>query len=143
MTVDSEATIRPLLVTARPRISFINLQNDLVHAVILVRASGGEKFVFDPTGEQHGVLPEHRFLPWTTYKEYYVMKQEHWIGRTTFAYSLTIKEIIDLTADESDTWSQYRAVVEVVSRDWVEAHGGLDLLERIRESIGGPWVRTP
>jgi hypothetical protein len=123
--------------------AFANLERDLVHAVILVRTSGGEKFVLDPTGEQHGVLREHRFLPWTAYKDLYVMKQMHWIGRATFSYALDIEEIVDRTAEESEAWSFFKTIVHVTTDQWLAVQGQFNLLERIKGSIGPPWVKAP
>lgn len=54
------------------------------HSVMLLTTSDGELFVLDPSGEQFGFPREHRFLPWKTYKELYVVERENWTGEATF-----------------------------------------------------------
>lgn len=149
-TVDPLATVEPLQVTGRPRIAFeksdgTSIDAGLGHSIILICTSGGEKFVLDPTGEQYGVLRQHRFLPWRVYKDMYTMKREPRAGHTTITKTWSCAEVINLLSrtKEGEVWSPLHHIVDRSLDEWIQAGGSFDLVERIKQNMRRPRVVSP
>lgn len=141
--VDSKAVLRPLLVIPRPQIQFEDQKVNWVHIVILIQTSCGEAFIFDSTGEQHGVWKYHRFSTWNFYRYYYVMPQEYWSTGVTFACDDNFEGLRQQTLEESKLWADYMTLVDAVADEWFHTPGEVDLLERMKDHLGRDWARPP
>jgi hypothetical protein len=141
-TVDEFASICPLAVAARPRIAFANLATSLEHWVFLVSTSDGEKFILDPTGEQYGILREHRFLPWAVYKELYVMRG-HRPGYPTCKCPASMDQLVEQVETDSILWASLRDILTVTLGQWLAAGEEFDLIQRLKENMGQPRAAAP
>lgn len=90
--------------------------------------------MLDPTGEQYGILQEHRFLPWTVYKEHYVMAG-HRAGYTTFKGGLSFEQLEQITEANSGVWTRLRLIMRATLHQWLAAGETFDLVEKLKANI--------
>ncbi|KAF2999829.1 hypothetical protein E8E13_006998 [Curvularia kusanoi] len=114
-----------------------------VHSVILIQSLKAGNFILDPAAEQYGHPPEHRFLPWRTYKRLYVLTKNKWIGSETWYTGPKIEH--DLSHDPHG--EQYlRHVQNVILRcieSWLRRmeKGGLSLRQDLGDEVCGQQMR--
>jgi hypothetical protein len=110
-----------------------------VHSLLLLTTASKDRYVLDPTGEQTGVLREHRFLPWTEYKRLYVVPQGavYWTGSSTFACQAPwyADEIGEAVIDVHPVWADVTRRLAAVLEEWKTAGEQGDLVELARRHL--------
>jgi len=133
--VDPKATVQWLWVIPRRRLQFklSNSRVPLIHSVLLITSPLAGKFVLDPSAEQYGIPPEHRFIRWQYYRDQYVMRKEQHYGTQVWMVAHNDdQDLEDSTGSTPKFWKKVRVELDTSVDTWlglVTARGGLTLKE--------------
>jgi hypothetical protein len=148
--VDPKATVQWLFVIPRRRLQFTvsGSKAPLVHSALLVRSPLSGEFVLDPSAEQFGIPPEHRFVCWQYYRDQYVMRPEQHYGTQTWMVADNGEE--DLKKGDfpyAEFWRKVRVELDTSVDTWLRRvtkkgdltlQKGLDDKENTKEQA--EWV---
>ena len=133
--VDPKATVQWLWVIPRRRLQFTfpDSRVPLIHSVLLITSPLVGKFVLDPSAEQYGIPPEHRFIRWQYYRDQYVLRKEQHYGTQVWMVAHNgDQDLEDSTGSTAKFWRKVREELETSVDMWlgrVTARGGLTLKE--------------
>lgn len=121
-TVDPQAQVYQMVVAPRRRFQITNDSGEIAgtHSLFLISSPLAGNFILDPTAEQYGIPREYRFLPWSVYKQLYVIDQAKFSGAAV--WSIHFEQYADhLTrSDDWEYWKSVRTVLDIQTTTWLQ-----------------------
>jgi hypothetical protein len=121
-TVDPQAQIYQMVVAPRRRFQIMDYTNTIAgtHSLFVISSPLAGDFVLDPTAEQYGIPREHRFLPWSVYKQLYIIDQKKYRGAAVWSTNFSpYVEYLQMSASW-EFWTSIRAVFDKQIAAWLE-----------------------
>ncbi|KAJ4399225.1 hypothetical protein N0V91_009598 [Didymella pomorum] len=120
------AQVLPMVVVPRRRFQLLVADNGnfaCTHAVLLIIFLLAGKFILDPTAEQYGFPHKHRFLPWSVYKDLYVVDATKFRGAAVWstrfdAYMRSLQE-----GENFAFWDSVKDGLDVQVAAWLKDCG--------------------
>ncbi|KAJ4332092.1 hypothetical protein N0V87_008653 [Didymella glomerata] len=122
MEVDRQTQVYHMVVAPRRHFQITSAGNHTAatHSLFLICSPLGGKFIFDPTAEQYGIPREHRFLPWSVYKQLYIIDLEKFHGVAVWSVDFSGYQHWLERSDNWTFWSSIGAVLDAQTDVWLQ-----------------------
>ncbi|KAJ4371073.1 hypothetical protein N0V86_008768 [Didymella sp. IMI 355093] len=120
--VDPQAQIYQMVVAPRRRFQIMDDSNIIAgtHSLFLISSPLAGDFVLDPTAEQYGIPREHRFLPWSVYKQLYIIDQRKYCGAAVWSTNFYTYVALLQKSARWEFWTSIRAVFDKQTAAWLQ-----------------------
>lgn len=121
-TVDRQAQVFQMIVAPRLRFQLTSDGSHIAatHSLFLISSPLAGDFILKPTAEQYGIPREHRFLPWSIYKQLYIIDPEKFRGAAVWSVNFSRYQEWLERSPHWEFWSSFRAVLDAQTAAWLQ-----------------------